>query len=56
MLIKVNQNFNKTLLGLPFPTGLTRFGSMLHFHIESSHLIFTVNSMTGFYMKCNTDE
>ena len=24
------------------------------FHIENSHLIFTANQMTGFYMKCNT--
>ena len=24
-------------------------------HIETSHLIYTANQMTGFYMKCNTD-
>ena len=24
------------------------------FHIETSHLIFLPNQMTGFYMKCNT--
>ena len=24
------------------------------FHIETSHLIYTANQMTGFYMKCNS--
>ena len=24
------------------------------FYIETSHLIYTANQMTGFYMKCNT--
>ena len=24
------------------------------FHIATSHLIYTANQMTGFYMKCNT--
>ena len=24
------------------------------FHTETSHLIYTVNQITGFYMKCNT--
>ena len=24
------------------------------FHIETNHLIRSVNQMTGFYMKCNT--
>ena len=23
------------------------------FHIETSHLIYATNQMTGFYMKCN---
>ena len=31
-----------------------RFQSCVTFHTETSHLIYTENQMTGFYMKCNT--
>ena len=29
------------------------FQPSITFHIENSHLIFSENQMTGFYMKCN---
>ena len=28
--------------------------SSVAFHIETSHLIYTANQVTGFYMKCNS--
>ena len=28
--------------------------SSVAFHIETGHLIYTANQMTGFYMKCNS--
>ena len=31
-----------------------QFQSSVAFHIETSHLIWTTNHMTGFYMKHNT--
>ena len=38
---------NKNHCGDPFQFSVA-------FHIETSHLIWTANQITGFYMKCNT--
>ena len=35
-------------------TGVNLLQPSVAFHRESNHLIFIVNQMTGFYMKCNT--
>ena len=35
-------------------TEVNLFQPTVAFHIETSNLIYTVNQMTGFYMKCNT--
>ena len=35
---------------------LNPFHPSVAFHIKTNHLIFNANQMTGFYMKCNTDQ
>ena len=41
------------ILSLSDGKNLTHFSPVLAFHIETSHLVWTANQMTGFYMKCN---
>ena len=50
MLVSIEEIFYHFLvmsLCLPFQPNLG-------FHIETSHLIYTANQMTGFYIECNT--